>query len=316
MLETILKFITGVGLFLFAIFFIDNNVEKNEKLSLLVKKYTKNPLFTLLFGTLTAAITQSSSAVNGIVAGLRDKDVLEEKTSYLLVAGSNVGTTITAYFAVFQNVAMATVFSSIIFFATISMMLFKKYNVAKIAKFLIGFSLIFISFEFIGASIPDIVKIMNLDILTHTNPMIPFLVCLIVTAICQSSSLVSIIIISFAQLGVLTLDNAIFMIMAANVGTCSTVFIIALGKTKKGLKVAVFNLVLNVIGTLVCFALYYSNMLYWFFRLSVSTDTKIALFHTIFNLLCCVVVCPFLDGYTKINFQNLKQKFIKKAHAR
>jgi phosphate:Na+ symporter len=296
-----MRFLSGIGVFLFAVFIIDKTAD-GMQMPARAGKYLKIPAVSFSCGLLSAALTQSSSAVNSIIAALRDKDGLDEKTCYFAVAGSNIGTTVTAYLAAMQNVTLSAFFSCIVFFATLCAMIFKNKNVEKAAVAASGFSIIFVSFSIIGRTVPEMVKLLDMGFLDAQNPFIPFGISLLLTAVCQSSALVSVIVIAFANLGLLPAVNAFFMIMAANLGTCSTVFLVSIGKSKKSLKVAFFNLIFNLAGVLLFTIFYYTGMLNWFLYINVAVDTKIALFNTMFNAVCCFAVCPFIKFFTeKIN---------------
>lgn len=297
MTEIIFGLLCGIGTFLFAIYIIDSAFDNEIKLPEKVEKIVNKPLLALLAGMISAAITQSSSAINSILATLRDKDCIKEKITWFAIAGSNVGTTVTAYLAVIQNASIGSFFSCVIFFSTFLLMLTKKSLLKRIAIFLSGFSLIFISFYLIKKGIPEIVSLLNMDFLIAENPAVPFFFSLILTAICQSSALVSVIIVTLAKLNVLTLTNAIFMIMAANLGTCVTIFLVSIGKSKRSLRVAIFNLLFNLIPVAIFVFMFYTGMLNWFILLNVSMDTKIALFHTLFNVSACLMICPFIGWY-------------------
>ncbi len=308
MINLILIFLSGIGLFLFAIYTIDKSFEHTRALSPSVEKLFAKPCFSFAFGILSAALTQSSSAINSILTTLRDKDKIEEKSTLYAIAGSNIGTTATAFLAVMQNVSVNAFFSSVIFAATLFLVLVKQDKKKKYALLLCGFSMIFISFSIIKHTVPELVRYLNLGFLTSPYPIIPFVVCLILTALCQSSSLVSVLIISFAKINALSLTNALFMIMAANIGTCSTVFLVSVGKSKKSVRVAVFNLLFNVIPALFFIVAYYSRMLDSFLQLNVAIDTKIAIFHTLFNVVACLLVCPFIGWFTDENEKYEAQK--------
>ena len=318
MVNLLLKFLSGVGVFLFAIYTIDNAFGNEIKVSSKTEKYIAKPAVSFGLGLISAAITQSSSAINSILTTLRDKDRVKEKATWFAVAGSNVGTTATAYLAVMQNASIGAFFACLVFFSTLSMMLIKDDKIKRAAMLVSGFSLIFVSFSIIGKTVPELVNILNLDFLTAKNPFIPFFISLFLTALCQSSSLISVIIISFAKLNVLSLTNAIFMIMAANIGTCSTIFLVSIGKSKKSFRVAAFNFIFNVVPTAVFILMYYTKMLNWFFVLNVAMDTKIAMFHTIFNLGACIMICPFIGWMSPDGKENVSDdtKFTNKNTAR
>lgn len=303
MLKLILTFVSGVGLFLFGIYTIDKCFDKNYSLSPKTEKLFGKPFFSFVCGVFSAAITQSSSAINSVLTALRDKEKISEKTTFFAIAGSNIGTTATAYLALMQNVSVGAIFSSLVFFSVLFLMLTKKEKSKKYALAVSGFSVIFISFSIIKNAVPELVKNIRPDFLFSPNPFVPFFVCLILTALCQSSSLVSVLIISFAKINALTLPNALFMIMAANIGTCSTIFLVSLGKTKKSVRVATFNFIFNLIPAIFFIVAYYSRMLDFFLGLNVAMDTKIALFHTLFNVAACILVCPFIGWFIDENYE-------------
>lgn len=299
MVNLIFKFLSGVGVFLFGIYTIDNAFGDAIKVPPKIEKYIAKPAVSFALGLVSAAVTQSSSAINSILTTLRDKERIKEKATLFAVAGSNVGTTSTAYLAVMQNASLGAFFACLIFFSTMALMLIKDEKIKRAGFLVGGFSLIFVSFSIIGKTVPELVNILNLDFLTAQNPFIPFFISLFLTALCQSSSLISVIIISFAKLNVLSLSNAIFMIMAANIGTCSTIFLVSVGKSRKSFRVALFNFLFNLIPTAVFILMYYSKLLNWFFVINVALDTKIALFHTIFNIGACIMICPFIGWFSK-----------------
>ncbi|MCI5790788.1 MAG: hypothetical protein MR239_02725, partial [Clostridiales bacterium] len=98
MLKIFSTLIGGVGVFIFSVYLINKSMSeellnKSDKLI----KLTNTPFKALLVGLFSSALTQSSSAINGIAVQLADKNLLTKKNRYYLVMGTNVGTTITAY---------------------------------------------------------------------------------------------------------------------------------------------------------------------------------------------------------------------------
>lgn len=67
-----------------------------------------------------------------------------------------------------------------------------------------------------------------------TNRMLGFLTGLAVTAVIQSSSATTVMVVGFVNSGLLTLGQAINVIMGANVGTTVTAWILSLGGIESG----------------------------------------------------------------------------------
>lgn len=298
MLKLISTLIGGVGVFVFSVYLI-NKAMSEELLSKSDKivKLTDTPLKALLVGLVSSMLTQSSSAINGIAVQLADKNLLTKNNRYYLVMGTNVGTTVTAYLAVLGYIDAATFFLILMPIAAITLAVSKNERVVRRAFFVCSFLMIFIGINIISGVVPNIISKIDITPFTDGNKLKLLLLSTLVTAVCQSSSVISLIIVMLGHSGAVSIDNALFLIMGANVGTCATAFLAAIGKSKKGKEVAVFNLLFNVGGVAVFSFAYATRLLNGFINLSVSTDTKIALFHTLFNVISIIFTIPFTVGY-------------------
>ncbi len=298
MLKLFSTLIGGVGVFVFSVYLINKAMSeellnKSDK----IVKLTDTPLKALLVGLVSSALTQSSSAINGIAVQLADKNLLTKNNRYYLVMGTNVGTTVTAYLAVLGYIDAATFFLTIMPIAAIILAVSKNERVVRRAFFVCSFLMIFIGINIISEVVPNIISKIDITSFTDGNKLKLLLLSTLVTAVCQSSSVISLIIVMLGHSSAVSIDNALFLIMGANIGTCATAFLAAVGKSKKGKEVAIFNLLFNVGGVVVFSFAYATRLLNSFINLSVSTDTKIALFHTLFNVISILFTIPFTVEY-------------------
>lgn len=298
MINLIATLIGGVGVFVFSVYLI-NKAMSEELLSKSDKivKLTDTPLKALLVGLVSSALTQSSSAINGIAVQLADKNLLTKNNRYYLVMGTNVGTTVTAYLAVLGYIDASTFFLILMPIAAITLAVSKNERVVRRAFFVCSFLMIFIGINIISGVVPNIISKIDVTPFTDGNKLKLLLLSTLVTATCQSSSVISLIIVMLGHSGAVSIDNALFLIMGANIGTCATAFLAAVGKSKKGKEVAIFNLLFNIGGAAVFSFAYATKILNGFINLSVSTDTKIALFHTLFNVVSIIFTIPFTVEY-------------------
>lgn len=298
MLNLISTLIGGVGVFVFSVYLI-NKAMSEELLSKSDKivKLTDTPLKALLVGLVSSALTQSSSAINGIAVQLADKNLLTKNNRYYLVMGTNVGTTVTAYLAVLGYIDSSTFFLILMPIAAITLAVSKNERVVRQAFFVCSFLMIFIGINIISGVVPNIISKIDVTPFTDGNKLKLLLLSTLVTAACQSSSVISLIIVMLGHSGAVSIDNALFLIMGANIGTCATAFLAAVGKSKKGKEVAIFNLLFNIGGVAVFSFAYATRLLNGFINFSVSTDTKIALFHTLFNVVSIIFTIPFTVEY-------------------
>lgn len=259
-----------------------------------------NPIFGFFLGTFSSMLTQSSSAVNSIMVQLSDKRIIKEKSAYYVVMGTNIGTTITAYIAILSTLDVSRIFVALIFIGSVSLMLLKNRKALYAAFWLCVFSLIFVGLNIISSSIPNMVEQFSYNMFAKNNPVYLLIVSTLLTAVCQSSSLISVIVVTLSGLGVVPVENAMFMIIGANVGTCSTALLVSVGKTREGANVALFNLIFNFLGLAVHVFAYYTHLLDWFINLNVSDGTKIALYHTFFNISSVLFCLPFMSEFEKL----------------
>lgn len=306
--QIIFRFLGGIGLFLFAIVLINEALTlPDQKVRKLFEKKLQNPFLSLLAGGFFATITQSSSAINSITLKLADKRFIPQKSSYYVVLGTNIGTTVSGYIALLGKVSFTDIIVAALFFSSLIMMIFKSAKIYKVSYFISAVSLIFAGLTIISRCIPDIMQIFDLSIINTNTKISTLFMSIIVTAICQSSALVMVIIVTLSTHGAINLDTAIFMIMGANLGTCSTALLAAIGSTRAGLKVTLFEIILNSLGLLVFVFLYYCGLLKWFIDLNVAQDTKIALFNTIYNIASMLFVIGFVDEIDRfLSYQSLK----------
>lgn len=297
----LIEFLCGLGLFLFALNLLNNSFEEfSSDIEFFLGKRIKNPYADCLLGFVCAAITQSSSAINSILVGLADKDTIKRKECYFIIMGTNIGTTLTAYFALLGKFNAAHVFMLILFICALIITVIKDKKIKNVSNFLCIFSLLFVGLNIINNISPYFISKIDMGKMQNLNSFMLFFIAVILTALCQSSALLSVIIITMASYSILNLEGALFMIMGANLGTCSTALTASLGRNNKGASVAYFNLIHNFIGIILNLFLYYTGLLTPLINLNVALDTKTALFHTFFNVSTTLLIFPFINNISKI----------------
>lgn len=311
MLHVICRFLSGVGIFLFAIVLLNSFLEQNEKKfpKRLEAKLNK-PIFCLISGFALAAITQSSSAINSISVNLTEKKFLPRKSAYYIVIGTNIGTTICGYIALFNKISFTEIVVASIFFSSLLMMLIKNEKIFNIGFFTSSVALIFCGLSVISRCIPDLILNFDLTLLNSNNEFMALLIGILITAVFQSSALVTVIIVTLSSYGILNLNIAIFLIIGANVGTCATSMLASIGSTENGIKVALFSVIFNAVGMLIFSMLYPLGMLNWFLHMNVAQDTKIALFNTLFNVITMLFVIGFVEEIDSLLTRTKKSKVI------
>ena len=124
-------------------------------------------------------------------------------------------------------------------------------------NFLGGFGLFLFGMEFMGEGLQKAAgsKMKNLLGILTSNRFLGVLVGAGVTALIQSSSATTVMIVGFVNAGLMSLTQAVGVIMGANIGTTVTAWIVSLGEWTEFLKPSVLAPVFIVVGVgLIMFA--------------------------------------------------------------
>ncbi|WP_105200909.1 Na/Pi cotransporter family protein [Pseudoalteromonas sp. T1lg10] len=289
--------LTAIILFIFGLQNFSREIESisGERFRKSLGRATRIPILGVFIGAIVTALIQSSSATSVITISLVNAGVLTFKNSVGIIFGSNVGTTITAQLVAFKLTVFAPVFIMIGFFLSLTR---NRFSIFGKAIFYFGF--VFFSLNLISSSLAPLQNNpVLIEILTQPqNPLIAILVGCIFTAMVQSSSVTTGLAIIFTQQGVLGLENAVPIIMGANIGTTATAMIAVFGMDIAAKKAALSHLLFNVGGVL----LFLPVILLFGHKLSdVTMDPAIALanIHFIFNVVASLIFIIFVTPFTR-----------------
>jgi phosphate:Na+ symporter len=261
----------------------------------LLARLTTNRFTATLAGVLVTAVIQSSSVTTVLVVGFVSAGLLNVGQSIGVILGANVGTTITAQIVAFAVYKYGLLMIAVGFFTNI---LARREKVRQWAMVLLGLGLIFFGMELMSIATgplrqwPPFIDLM----LSMGNPLLAALLGTVFTAIVQSSSATTGIVIVLASQGLITLETGIGLLFGANIGTCITAFISAIGRPRGAMQAAWVHIVFNVGGVLLWiffvpqFADFVralspaSEHLQGLQRLAAETPRQIANAHTVFNV--------------------------------
>ncbi len=303
-----------------------------EKMKRAVRGATANRCGAVLAGALCTAVAQSSVATNMIVVAFVEKGIINFVSASAIIMGTNIGTTVTAQLVSLSSVSDfdITAIGSLIAFIGFILTLSKKEKKVALGKAMLGFGFIFIGIELLTGSVERFkAYAWFTDLFLVKNPLLLLLNGFLITAVLQSSSVVTSVMIVLSSIGLLNFENATFIVLGANIGTCLPVIFATLSMGKESLKSAVFNIVFNIIGTIIFFPLlvFFGKEICSSTLFSTSAPRQIANFHTFFNTFVCIILLPFLkpvcslierffkflysDGKDKNKKEKITKKYIK-----
>ncbi|MEZ5540984.1 MAG: Na/Pi cotransporter family protein [Pseudomonadota bacterium] len=287
----------GLALFLFGMEQMADALKAvaGERMKIVLAKLTTNRFMGALTGAFVTAIIQSSSVTTVLVVGFISAGLMSMAQSIGVIMGANIGTTITA-----QIVAFKVTKAALLMIAVGFAMLFFTANekLKHYGGMVMGLGLIFFGMSVMSdAMYPLRTYQPFLDLMTHMeNPLIGILVAALFTALVQSSSATTGIVIVMASQGFITLPAGIALAFGANIGTCVTALLASIGKPREAVRAAMVHVLFNVFGVAVWVGLigYLAELvsaispahaqLSGTERLAADTPRQIANAHTIFNI--------------------------------
>ncbi len=296
----------SITIFLSGLQFMKKGLEKysESQIKYIILKFTSSPLRGFFTGAILTALIQSSSAVTIITIGLVNSGIINFSHSIGIILGSNIGTTITSQLFTLNILQ----FSPYLIASGLILIIYNKNNYKSLGFALLGFGLVFLGLKCMSQSIEpinnsDILK--NLLYLSKKNNFITLIISTFFTGLIQSSSTVIAMTIVIAGKGLINLQTAVVIILGTNIGTCITAILAVINGNTSAKRVALAHFVLNLSGAIIFF-LFISPFSYFVSLTSANISNQIANAHTLYNLICSLVILPFSKQYA--NFIKLLYK--------
>lgn len=291
----------GLGLFLFGMFYMGDGLQKaaGSKMKDILAALTKNKFMGVLVGALVTGVIQSSSATTVMVVGFVNAGLMNLNQAVGIIMGANIGTTVTAFLVSLNITKVATFMVGV---GAGIFLLAKKRRVKNVAEVIIGFGILFVGMDLMKTAMeplqsnPEFTGLMT----KFDNPFLGIIVGFVMTAILQSSSATTGLLIAVASTGIMSFDQAFPIIFGQNIGTCVTALMASIGANNTAKRAAVIHLLFNITGTFI-FIIFLRNPVSWIIYelVPVNVPRQIAAGHIFFNLLNVVVLFPFSNLLVK-----------------
>lgn len=288
----------GLGLFLYGMKLMSDGLENiaGERLKGILEKITSNKMMGVLVGTIVTAVIQSSSATTVMVVSFVNAGLMSLVQATGVILGSNIGTTITAQIVSFNLEVVAPIFIGI---GAIIMLSSKKKKIKDIAVISVGFGILFMGMGLMSSSMKPIAELeifKEIIIIMGRYSILGVLVGVIMTAIVQSSSATTSILVALAAAGTIDMKIAFPIVLGCNIGTCVTAIIASLTANKTAKKAALLHLLFKIFGTIIFLPLSVYVVKVVAYLTPNNLGRQVANAHTIFNIVITLVVLP-ISGY-------------------
>ena len=313
LLQSLIWLLAGVGVFIVGMNFMGDALEKSAGAGLkkLLERISNNRFSGVGIGAGVTAIIQSSSATSVMVIGLVNAGVMTLMQATPIIMGANVGTTVTGILVALKN-DYFNMLMYLLAFAGVMMGFSGKEKVKLAGSLFCGLGLIFVGLNVMSS--PEafgnpLVEQMFTGIFQVVRfPLLLIIIGVIFTALIQSSSAATGVVITMVGAGVIPLELALFIVLGANIGTCVTALLASIGAQANAKRVALIHFVFNVMGTVLF------TVILWVFKDSIvgiletmfpgsdtmSLQMRLSAFHVIFNVSTTCILLPFVKQLVQL----------------
>lgn len=303
--------IAGIAIFLIGMVFMEDGFKlfSGGVLEKVLEKSTDTLPKAIGTGFVATAVVQSSSLISVIVISFLSAELISLAGAVGVVFGSNIGTTTTAWIvsAFGVKIKIAHYAMPMIIFGVIFRFSKNKSN-QGLGNVLVGLGFVFLGIGYMKDGFETLKE--GLDLAQYAmegylGVLVYILLGAVATVVIQSSSATVALIITALATGQITYINGLELAIGANIGTTVTAVIGSLTSNSNGKRLAVAHFIFNMItGAIAIIFLYQLADLVDTLSVSlgIADDDyamKLALFHTIFNIIGVLAVSPFTHKMVK-----------------
>ncbi|MFO8001224.1 MAG: Na/Pi cotransporter family protein [Marinilabilia sp.] len=292
--QIIMQLIGGLGLFLLGMDQLSAGMKNiaGRNIRYVLEKFTATKSGGVLFGVLLTLLFQSSSAASVVLVGFVDAALLAFSKTLAVMLGTGIGTTLTAQLIAFKIGNYALMLVGIGFF-------FKAFGKRKwsyAGQIVMGLGVLFYGMELMSSGMSPLrdVRVFTQWLGYLQNPLVGILAGTLFTALIQSSAAFIGIIMTLTSTGLLTITDALPLILGTNIGTTVTALLASLNSSLQGRQLAVANTFFRVAGVLLVVWLLgpWEHLTGLVSGRNASEGRFLANAHTIFNVVMALVFLP------------------------
>ena len=301
----------GVAIFLFGMLFLEDGFRAftGGILENLLAKTTNKLWKAISFGVVSTTVMQSSSLVSVITISFLSSGLIGLAAGIGIIFGANLGTTTGAWLiAGFGLKVKISAYAMPMLVFGVVLVFQKSRNLKGIGFVLAGLGLLFLGIHHMKEGFEAFRETIDLTQFAVDGYPGLFLFAAIgiaATVIMQSSHATLVIIITALSVGQITYENALALAIGANVGTTVTAIIGSMSANYQGKRLAGAHLIFNLATGLI--AIVFIWQIIWLVdwisaNVGISLDNytlKLAVFHTVFNLIGIMVMAPFVGALVR-----------------
>lgn len=311
-INSIISLLGGLGLFLFGMKYMGDGLElaAGPKMKDLLEKLTRNRVMGFLLGALVTVVIQSSSATTVMVMGFINAEIMDLAQATGVIFGANIGTTITSILIALDVSGIAPV---CICLGAVLMLYAKRKRKRYVGQVILGFGILFQGLHTMSSAmspLKDFAPFQNF-IMNAKNPLVGFLLGVVLCAVIQSSSAAVGVLQALAMQGLMPLYFASFIICGINVGSSAPPLLAALNAKNNAKRAAIIYLIFNIIGAVLFIPISMFTPLTSIIEAHVPAgEFQISLYHILFKVVTGVILLPMVNLVVKWTYRIIP----KQAH--
>lgn len=300
----ILKLSAGIGLFLFAMYLLEESLKNlsGRSFKLFLQRITKNKIGAVTGGAIVTGVLQSSSMVSFMVLAFVGAGVFTMRNAMAIILGANLGTTLDSWVVATLGFKMdiEVVSYPAVCAGGVLLILFGSQKTYRyISYFLFGFGLLFIGLSFMKTSMEAQVKVFDFSQYASMSLAVFLLIGFIITVLVQSSSVTMALTLSALHVGAISLPIAAAIILGSQTGTTIKIMLGAINGSASKKRIVLGNFLFNVFVTLFAYLLLSPILLLITDIFSVKDPLiGLVIFSSIINLGSIIIFLPLLDKFT------------------
>ncbi len=291
----------GLGLFLFGIQIMASGMQKaaGDRFRKILEMLTNNPILGVFTGIVVTMLIQSSSTSTVMVVGFANAGMMNLSQAISVIIGANIGTTITAQIISFKIGVIA--FPAIGIGSLLNFFGRRRFH-RYLGQTILGFGLLFLGITTMSNGMTplreyEVFHQMLAQFSRH--PILGILCGAVFTAVVQSSSASTGVIIALTMQDLVPFNAAVPLVLGTNIGTCVTAMLASIGANVAARRAAVAHVLFNLIGVTLAL-IFLKPFTAFIIETAATVPRQVANTHTAFNIFNTVLFITFLKYFTKL----------------
>lgn len=296
----------GVAIFLFGMLMLEDGFKLfgGGTLERVLERATRSTPRAISFGIISTTLLQSSSLASVITISFLSAGLISLIGGVGIIFGANIGTTTGAWLVAGLGLKVNIAAYAMPMIALSIVLVFQKSKPLRG----VGYALAGLGFLFLGIhhmkegfdAFKDQFDLTRFALSGLFGLFVYSLIGTAATVVMQSSHATMVLILTALAAGQISYENALALAIGANIGTTITAIIGAVGANFQGKRLALAHLIFNTVTASVAlvFIAPLRETVDWISDLVGIAPgdfaMKLAVFHTIFNVLGVVIMLPFL----------------------